>query len=106
MAAAASVAHHAIVVTHAYCSGRGRGGAYAGFDASAPTSRDGGKAEVVRRLMADKGYGTVVMVGDGATDMQVRGCDTPHAGGGHAGRSHSAWLLACWLAIASLACPC
>lgn len=53
-------------------SGRGRGGAYAGFDASAPTSRDGGKAEVVRRLMADKGYGTVVMVGDGATDMQAR----------------------------------
>jgi phosphoserine phosphatase len=47
-------------------------GAYAGFDAAAPTSRDGGKAEVVRRLKAAHGYEHVVMVGDGATDLQAR----------------------------------
>ena len=35
--------------------GAAEGGAYAGFDASAPTSRDGGKPEVVRRLKAERG---------------------------------------------------
>ena len=47
-------------------------GAYAGFDASAPTSRDGGKAEVMRALKARHGYAPLVMVGDGATDLQAR----------------------------------
>ena len=47
-------------------------GAYAGFDKSAPTSRDGGKAEVVRALVAAHGYAPVVVVGDGVTDMQAR----------------------------------
>jgi hypothetical protein len=55
-------------------------GAYAGFDPAALTSRDGGKAEVIRRLKAR--YRTsaeetaaaepvIVMVGDGATDAQA-----------------------------------
>ena len=47
-------------------------GSYAGFDRDAPTSRDGGKPEVIRRLKAAHGYERVVMVGDGATDMQAR----------------------------------
>ena len=47
-------------------------GAYAGFDAAAPTSRDGGKAEVMRLLKARHGYASLVMVGDGATDLQAR----------------------------------
>ena len=37
-----------------------------------PTSRDGGKASVVKSLKAAHGYQTVVMVGDGATDLQAR----------------------------------
>ena len=40
-----------------------RAGDYAGFDTTAPTSRDGGKPEVVRRLKAARGYETVVMIG-------------------------------------------
>lgn len=47
-----------------------RSGAYAGFDRAAPTSRDGGKAEVVRQLK-QRGARVVVMVGDGVTDMQA-----------------------------------
>ena len=50
----------------------GPAGEYAGFDQAAPTSRDGGKPEVLRRLRAQLGPGPIVMVGDGATDMQAR----------------------------------
>lgn len=39
---------------------------------SEPTSRAGGKAKVVADLKAQFGYKTVVMVGDGATDMEAR----------------------------------
>merc|ERR1719353_528855 len=39
---------------------------------SEPTSRAGGKAKVVADLKAKHGYKTVVMVGDGATDMEAR----------------------------------
>ena len=39
---------------------------------SEPTSRAGGKAKVVADLKAAHGYKTVVMVGDGATDMEAR----------------------------------
>lgn len=48
-------------------------GAYAGFDDTEPTSRSGGKAEAVRRIKAAGGFDTVVMVGDGATDLEARG---------------------------------
>ena len=47
-------------------------GAYAGFDLDALTSQDGGKAEVLRRLVLRGGYTPIVMVGDGATDLQAR----------------------------------
>lgn len=47
-------------------------GDYAGFDREAPTSRAGGKAEALRQLKTSKGYTTMVMVGDGATDLEAR----------------------------------
>ena len=49
-------------------------GSYAGFDRSAPTSSDGGKARVVAQLQARLGPAVrpLVMIGDGVTDMQVR----------------------------------
>lgn len=47
-------------------------GSYANFDRAEPTSRDGGKAAVFESLRKGFGYATMVMVGDGATDMQAR----------------------------------
>lgn len=47
-------------------------GKYAGFDASEPTSEDGGKPAVIASLKASHNYSPVVMVGDGATDLQAR----------------------------------
>ena len=46
-------------------------GKFRGFDENEPTSRDGGKPKVVQLLKDRHGYQTVVMMGDGATDMQV-----------------------------------
>jgi phosphoserine phosphatase len=50
------------------------GGGYAGFDATAPAARAGGKAEVVRAWKtAPRGLAEPVMfVGDGATDLEAR----------------------------------
>ncbi|KAJ1462432.1 HAD-like domain-containing protein [Pelagophyceae sp. CCMP2097] len=47
-------------------------GNYTGFDAGEPTSRDGGKAAVVAALKKKFGYETVIMIGDGATDLQAK----------------------------------
>mmetsp|Transcript_50304 Transcript_50304/g.108996 ORF Transcript_50304/g.108996 Transcript_50304/m.108996 type:complete len:153 (-) Transcript_50304:162-620(-) len=47
-------------------------GAFAGHDVNEPTSRKGGKAKVVADLKSRHGFGTVVMIGDGATDMEAR----------------------------------
>ena len=47
-------------------------GNYAGFDPEEPTSRDQGKPKAVKQIKSEHGYETVVMVGDGATDMQAR----------------------------------
>ena len=47
-------------------------GKYAGFDDTEPTSRSGGKAEAVKRIKASNGFQTVVMVGDGMTDLEAR----------------------------------
>jgi phosphoserine phosphatase len=49
----------------------GPDGSYAGYDASYPTTRSGGKAEVIRRLRAQLGPERVVMVGDGASDLET-----------------------------------
>ena len=46
-------------------------GEYSGFDATEPTSRDGGKPAVIAQLKAE-GAQTIVMVGDGATDAQAK----------------------------------
>lgn len=45
-------------------------GAYAGFEAAAP-SRAGGKAEVIRSWKAEGLPGPVIFVGDGATDLEA-----------------------------------
>lgn len=47
-------------------------GAYAGYDVSAPPSRAGGKAEVIRRWREAGLAGPVMFVGDGATDLEAR----------------------------------
>ena len=47
------------------------GGGYAGFDATEPTSADGGKPRALAEIKAKFGYGTMIMVGDGATDAQA-----------------------------------
>lgn len=47
-------------------------GAFAGHDEEAFTARSGGKARAVAALKERTGATTVVMVGDGATDMEAR----------------------------------
>lgn len=44
-------------------------GRYAGFDDGSPLARAGGKLDLVRELFPD---GDVVLVGDGATDLEAR----------------------------------
>ncbi|XP_032664883.1 phosphoserine phosphatase isoform X2 [Odontomachus brunneus] len=46
-------------------------GEYAGFDESQPTSKSGGKAEVIRHLKEKEGFKIVVHIGDGATDLEA-----------------------------------
>ena len=46
-------------------------GDFAGFDSTEYTSRSGGKPDVISMLKERFGYETVVMVGDGATDMEA-----------------------------------
>ncbi|CAL4114081.1 unnamed protein product, partial [Meganyctiphanes norvegica] len=46
-------------------------GTYGGFDESQPTSRSGGKPDVIRLLKERYNYNNVVMIGDGATDMEA-----------------------------------
>ena len=47
-------------------------GSYQSFDANEPTSKDGGKQAVVQKLIDEHGYNPIVMIGDGATDLQAR----------------------------------
>jgi len=46
-------------------------GDYVGFDTTELTSRDMGKPAAIQHLKDKHGYTTMVMVGDGATDMQA-----------------------------------
>ena len=48
-------------------------GSYAGFDESCPTCRSRGKNVVARRLRAEHQATQVIMVGDGASDLEVKG---------------------------------
>eukprot|EP00929_Paragymnodinium_shiwhaense_P124278 TRINITY_DN9940_c0_g1_i1.p1 TRINITY_DN9940_c0_g1~~TRINITY_DN9940_c0_g1_i1.p1 ORF type:complete len:320 (-),score=93.68 TRINITY_DN9940_c0_g1_i1:317-1198(-) len=47
-------------------------GSYNGFDRNAPTSASGGKPAVLNMMKRQKGYKTMIMMGDGATDMDAR----------------------------------
>jgi phosphoserine phosphatase len=46
-------------------------GSYKGYAADYPTTRTGGKAEVIAALRAELGPERVVMVGDGASDLET-----------------------------------
>ena len=45
-------------------------GSYKGFDTAFPSTRNGGKREVIESLRAELGPERVVMVGDGVSDME------------------------------------
>ncbi|CAM6084635.1 unnamed protein product [Calypogeia fissa] len=47
-------------------------GEFAGFDPNEPTSRSGGKAKVIEKVKQECGYKTLVMIGDGATDLEAK----------------------------------
>ena len=47
-------------------------GNYCGFDDTEKTCRDGGKARVIQSLKDLHGYDTVIMIGDGVTDMEAK----------------------------------
>ncbi|XP_068010773.1 phosphoserine phosphatase [Melanerpes formicivorus] len=46
-------------------------GEYAGFDETQPTSESGGKGKVITHLKEQFNFKKVVMIGDGATDMEA-----------------------------------
>ncbi len=48
-------------------------GSYAGYDESCPTSKTKGKNAVARKLRAEYKADRVIMVGDGASDLEVKG---------------------------------
>lgn len=50
----------------------GDSGEFLGFDANEPTSRSGGKATAVQQIRKVHGYKALVMIGDGATDLEAR----------------------------------
>ncbi|XVE56810.1 hypothetical protein DITRI_Ditri04bG0040700 [Diplodiscus trichospermus] len=50
----------------------GNTGEFMGFDTNEPTSRSGGKATAVQQIRKVKGYKALVMIGDGATDLEAR----------------------------------
>jgi phosphoserine phosphatase len=47
-------------------------GSYHGFDPACPTARAGGKGLAVAELKRRHGYAPLIMVGDGATDLEAR----------------------------------
>merc|ERR1712037_733456 len=47
-------------------------GQYADFDRSNPTAASGGKPKVLNMMKRKHGYKTMIMFGDGATDMDAR----------------------------------
>ncbi|RZC59834.1 hypothetical protein C5167_007134 [Papaver somniferum] len=50
----------------------GSSGEFVGFDENEPTSRSGGKATAVENLRKSHQYKKMVMIGDGATDLEAR----------------------------------
>ncbi|MBM3874443.1 MAG: HAD-IB family phosphatase [Verrucomicrobia bacterium] len=51
---------------------QGPDGAYAGYDVAYPTTRSGGKPEIIQRLRTELAPRTVVMVGDGVSDLETK----------------------------------
>ncbi len=51
----------------------GPDGSYAGFDKTAFTCRSGGKADAIKHIKTQGAYTPMVMIGDGATDLEARG---------------------------------
>ncbi|PSR89121.1 Phosphoserine phosphatase [Actinidia chinensis var. chinensis] len=49
----------------------GNSGEFLGFDANEPTSMSGGKAAAVQQIRKIHGYKSLVMIGDGATDLEA-----------------------------------
>jgi phosphoserine phosphatase len=47
-------------------------GSYKGYDAAYPSTRSGGKVEIVEKLRAEFRPDRVVMVGDGVSDLETR----------------------------------
>lgn len=47
-------------------------GRYTGFDESYPTTRSGGKPEVIAKLKTELSPAKIVMVGDGASDLETK----------------------------------
>lgn len=47
-------------------------GNYTGFDEAYPTTRSGGKPEVIAQLKAELAPAQIVMVGDGASDLETQ----------------------------------
>jgi phosphoserine phosphatase len=47
-------------------------GNYSGYDEAYPTTRSGGKPEVISRLKRELAPAQVVMVGDGASDLETK----------------------------------
>ncbi|OVA02149.1 hypothetical protein BVC80_8787g15 [Macleaya cordata] len=50
----------------------GSSGEFVGFDKNEPTSRSGGKATAVENIRKAHQYKAMVMIGDGATDLEAR----------------------------------
>ncbi|KAE8124447.1 hypothetical protein FH972_019332 [Carpinus fangiana] len=50
----------------------GSAGEFMGFDTMEPTSRSGGKATAVQQIRKAHEYKSLVMIGDGATDLEAR----------------------------------
>jgi phosphoserine phosphatase len=47
-------------------------GGYRGFDQDYPTTRSGGKPEIVRRLRTELAPARIVMIGDGVSDLETK----------------------------------
>lgn len=47
-------------------------GSYAGYDASAPPTRNGGKPEIIKQLKTEFTPEQIVMVGDGISDLEAK----------------------------------
>ena len=71
-------------------------GGYAGFDASEPTSADGGKPRALGEIKAMYGYKTLIMVGDGATDAQAKPPADAFIGFGGVITREAVMDKACW----------